>query len=261
MPDPVFISFIAMAAFLGAAIGSFLNVCIARLPAGESVVKPRSRCPACGETIRWFDNVPVLSWLLLRARCRACREPISWQYPAIELTTLAIWVGMAWTYGPSARGLVGAILFSILLAIAVTDALHYLIPDPLSVGGLAAGIATSFFPGYPTPLDSIKGAALGFALLYSVGWLGERAFKKPAMGGGDMKMMAMVGAFLGPWAALMTIFLGALTGSIIFGPISLKTGKLVPFGVFLALGAALTFLFGDFLIGWYMGFIDIGPTI
>lgn len=258
MPDP---AFIATAAFLGAVVGSFLNVCIARLPAGESVVAPRSRCPACGETIRWFDNVPVLSWVLLRARCRYCRESISWQYPAIELATLAIWVGMALLYGPTTRGLVGAILFSILLAIAVTDALHYLIPDPLSIGGLAAGLTVSFFPGPLTPLVSISGAALGFAVLFSVGWLGERAFKKPAMGGGDMKMMAMVGAFLGPLGGLMTIFLGALAGSVIFGPISLKTGKLVPFGVFLALGAAVTFLFGDFLIGWYAGFIGGGPAV
>ncbi len=255
MSDPVFV---AWAAFLGAAIGSFLNVCIARLPAGESVVKPRSRCPACGEPIRWSDNVPVLSWIALRARCRHCRARISWQYPAIELATLAIWVGMALAYGPTPRGLVGAILFSFLLAIAVTDAKHYLIPDPLSIGGLAAGLAASFFPGPPTPLVSMIGAALGFFVLFAVGWLGERAFKKPAMGGGDMKMMAMVGAFLGPLGALMTIFLGALTGSIIFGPISLKTGKLVPFGVFLALGAAVTFLFGDPLVVWYTGFLTPG---
>ncbi len=252
--------FVGWAAFLGASVGSFLNVCISRLPAGESVVKPRSRCPACGEMIRWYDNVPILSWLLLRARCRACREPISWQYPAVELATLVIWVGMAWHYGPTARGLVGAILFTILLAIAMTDALHYLIPDQLSVGGLAAGFAASFFPGDPTPLISLAGAALGFFLLFAVGWLGERAFKKPAMGGGDMKMMAMVGAFLGPVGALMTIFLGALAGSVIFGPISFKTGKLVPFGVFLALGAAVTFLFGDFLVGWYSGYIGLTPT-
>ena len=253
MVDPVFLIW---AAFLGAAIGSFLNVCIARLPAGESVVKPRSRCPACGESIGWFDNIPILSFLLLRARCRHCREPISWQYPAVEASTLTIWVGMAVAYGPTPRGLVGAIFFSILLAIALTDAKHYLIPDPLSIGGLAAGLAASFMPGPPTPLTALFGAALGFVILFGVGWLGERAFKKPAMGGGDMKMMAMVGAFLGPLGAVMTIFLGALTGSLIFGPISLKTGKLVPFGVFLALGAAVTFLFGDYLVGWYAGFLS-----
>lgn len=248
--------FLVWAGFLGAAVGSFLNVCIARLPAGEGVATPRSRCPACGEPIRWFDNIPILSFLLLKRSCRSCREPISWQYPAVEAVTLVTWVGMAVLYGPTPRGLVGAILFSILLAIAITDAKHYLIPDPLSVGGLAAGLAASFLPGPPTPVFAVIGAALGFVILFGVGWLGERAFKKPAMGGGDMKMMAMVGAFLGPLGAMMTIFLGALTGSLIFGPISLKTGKLVPFGVFLALGAAVTFLFGEPLIDWYAGFLS-----
>lgn len=250
MGDPIFI---VWAAFLGAAIGSFLNVCIARLPLGESVVRPRSRCPACGHSIAWYDNIPIVSWLVLRARCRHCRVRISWHYPAIEVATTAIWIAMAALYGPTPQGLVGAILFSLLLAIALTDARHYIIPDPLSVGGLAAGLAVSFFPGPPTPLMSLIGAVLGFSILFGVGWLGERAFKKPAMGGGDMKMMAMVGAFLGPLGAMLTIFLGALAGSVIFGPISLKTGKLVPFGVFLAVGAAVTFLFGDPLIDWYVG--------
>jgi len=254
--DPIFL---AWAALLGLAIGSFLNVCISRLPDGESVVRPRSRCPACGEPIGWRDNIPVVSFLLLRGKCRHCGARISWQYPAVELASLASWVGMAALYGPTPRGLVGAILFSILLAIALTDAQRYLIPDPLSIGGLAAGLAASFFPGPPTPLMSLAGAALGFSVLFAVGWLGERAFKKPAMGGGDMKMMAMVGAFLGPLGAMLTIFLGAFAGSVIFGPISLKTGKLVPFGVFLALGAACTFLFGDALIQWYTGWIAPVP--
>lgn len=252
MSDPLFL---AWAVFLGAAIGSFLNVCITRLPEGDSVVSPRSRCPQCGETVRWYDNVPLVSYVLLRGRCRHCRSRISWLYPAVELSTITIWVGMAVAFGPTTHGLVGAIFFSLLLAIALTDARYYLIPDVLSIGGLAAGLALSFFPGPPTPLMSLGGAALGFALLFLVGWLGEWAFKKPAMGGGDMKMMAMVGTFLGPVGAMLTIFLGALAGSIIFGPISLKTGKLVPFGVFLALGAAVAFLFGELLIDWYAGFL------
>lgn len=258
MTDPIFL---AWAAFLGAAIGSFLNVCIARLPVGESVVKPRSRCPKCSEPVRWHDNIPIVSWFVLRGKCRFCKEPISWQYPTVEAATLAIWIGMAVVYGPTPHGLVGAILLTILLAIALTDAQHYIIPDQLSLGGLAAGLAVSFFPGAPTPLTALAGAALGFTVLFVVGWAGEAAFKKPAMGGGDMKMMAMVGAFLGPLGAMLTIFLGALAGSVIFGPISLKTGKLVPFGVFLALGAAVTFLFGDWLIEWYTGFLGASSTL
>ncbi len=247
---------IVCAALLGAAAGSFLNVCITRMPAGDSVVLPRSRCPACGAGIRWFDNIPIVSWTLLRARCRDCGEPISWRYPAVELATVAIWAGMVWMYGTTAGALAGAILFTLLLGIAVTDARHYVIPDPLSLGGLAAGLAASLFPGSAGPLNALAGAALGFGALFVVGRCGERVLRKPALGGGDMKMMAMVGAFLGPAGALLTIFLGALAGSIIFGPTSLRTGRPVPFGTFLALGAAASFLFGDTMFDWYLGLAD-----
>lgn len=249
VPGPLFVVY---AGVLGAAVGSFLNVCIARLPEGESVVSPRSRCPRCSASIAWYDNVPVVSWLVLRGRCRHCGEPISPVYPAVELAAISIWAGVAYLYGPTWEGLVGAVLLSLLLAIAVVDARHYLIPDPLSLGGLAGGLALSLLPGEPEPLASAAGAAAGFAVLWVVGWAGEKAFRKPAMGGGDMKMMAMVGAFLGPVGALLTIFLGAAAGSLVFGPISLKTGKLVPFGVFLALGGAVTFFAGDALVGWYL---------
>ncbi|MCL7982037.1 MAG: prepilin peptidase, partial [marine benthic group bacterium] len=126
--------FLLYAGVLGLAVGSFLNVCIGRLPKGESLIRPRSRCPRCGEPIAWYDNVPVVSWLALRGRCRACREPISWTYPALELSTAAIWVGLAALYGPTWHALQGAILFSLLLAIALIDARHYLIPDALSLG-------------------------------------------------------------------------------------------------------------------------------
>ena len=242
---------IAYAGVLGAAVGSFLNVCISRLPAGESLIHPRSRCPDCGTPIAWHDNIPLLGWLLLRARCRTCRKPISFQYPLVELVTMLIWAGLAWYLGPGWRALQGAILFSLLLAIGLIDARHYMIPDALSLGGVGAGLALSLLPGTPTPVSALAGAALGFLVLFAVGFLGEMAFKKPAMGGGDMKMMAMVGAFVGPAGALLTIFLGALAGTLIFGPISLKTKKLVPFGVFLAVGAAAAFLFGGSLVDWY----------
>ncbi len=251
--DTVDLVFVGWAALLGAVIGSFLNVCVARLPQGQSVVRPGSHCPTCGIPIRWYDNIPLLSWLLLRGRCRACGETISWQYPAVELGTAVVWGGMALVYGPTPDGLRGAVLFSLLLAIALTDARHYLIPDPLSIGGLAAGLALSLLPGSPTFWMALAGAAGGFLVLFGVGVAGEWIFRKPAMGGGDMKMMAMIGAFLGPVGAMLTIFLGALTGSVIFGPVSLKTGKLVPFGVFLALGAAVTFVVGDAVMDWYLG--------
>ena len=247
--------FYGTAGLLGAAIGSFMNVCVHRLPHGESVVRPRSHCPSCGTDIAARDNIPILSWLLLRGRCRGCGERISLRYPLVELVSIVIWVGMALAYGPTLHALSGAVFFTLLLAIALTDARHYVIPDELSIGGLASGLAlavvTELTTGMPTIVSSVVGAALGFLLLLGVGLVGDWVFKKPAMGGGDMKMMAMIGAYLGPLGAILTIFLGALAGSLIFGPISLKTGKMVPFGVFLALGAAVTFLLGDALIDWY----------
>jgi len=249
--------FYVTAGLLGAAIGSFMNVCVHRLPHGESVVRPRSHCPSCGSDIPARDNIPILSWLLLRGRCRGCGERISLRYPLVELVSIGIWVGMALAYGPTLHALSGAVFFTLLLAIAITDARHYVIPDELSIGGLASGLAlavvTELTTGMPTIVSSVVGAALGFLLLLGVGLVGDWVFKKPAMGGGDMKMMAMIGAYLGPLGAILTIFLGALAGSLIFGPISLKTGKMVPFVVFLALGAAATFLLGDALIDWYRG--------
>lgn len=251
MLPTVKIVFLVYAGVLGASVGSFLNVCLARLPAGESLVRPRSKCPACGASIAWYDNIPLLSWLLLRGRCRQCRQTISVLYPAVELVTAAIWVGMALHYGPTWQALQGSVLFSLLLTISIIDARHYLIPDAISLGGLGAGLALSLLPGPPSLLTSVLGAALGFGVLLIVGLLGEWVFKKPAMGGGDIKMMAMVGAFLGPAGAMLTIFLGALAGTLVFAPISLKTKKEVPFGVFLGLGAAIAFLFGDWLVEWY----------
>lgn len=242
---------IAYAALIGAAVGSFLNVCIYRLPEGESVVRPRSRCPECDMAIGWRDNVPVVSWLLLRGKCRGCGTGISIQYPLVELLTLAIWLAAAFRYGFSWQALSAAIFFTLLLGIALTDARTYIIPDEFTLGGLVMGLALAFAPAGLTFLESLGGAALGFGLLWGAAALGEWWLKKPAMGGGDIKMMAMVGAFLGPLGALLTIFLGALIGTIVFLPISIRTGKLVPFGIFLALGAAVTEVWGGALIEWY----------
>jgi leader peptidase (prepilin peptidase)/N-methyltransferase len=251
MPHTVRIVFLIYAGVLGASVGSFMNVCVTRLPKGESLLRPRSRCPECSGQIAWYDNVPLLSWILLRGKCRQCRTSISFQYPAVELVTAAIWIGMALIYGPTWRALQGSILFSLLLTISLIDARHYLIPDALSIGGLGAGLALSLLPGPPSFLTSVIGAALGFGVLLFVGLLGEWVFKKPAMGGGDIKMMAMVGAFLGPAGAMLTIFIGALAGTLVFAPLSLKTKREVPFGVFLGLGAAIAFLFGQSLVAWY----------
>jgi leader peptidase (prepilin peptidase) / N-methyltransferase len=243
---------VGIAALLGAVVGSFLNVCILRWPAEQSVVRPPSRCPRCGAGLRPWDNIPVVSWIMLRARCRKCGEPISAMYPLVELATAVIWAGMVWQHGLSLEAASGAVFFTILLGIAMTDARTYLIPDEFSLGGLVIGLLFSVPDGLPGLGQAVLGAAVGFGVLWAVGTLGTWLFKKDAMGGGDIKMMAMVGAFLGWQGVLLTIFLGALLGTLIFVPITLvKRDKLVPFGIFLSLGAAATYLAGPALIAWY----------
>ena len=250
MIDPWIVSVVAGA--FGLTIGSFLNVCTLRWPQDESVVFPGSHCPSCGVDIHWYDNVPVLSYFLLGGRCRACKERISIQYPLVELATGLVWAGVFAYGGLSGEAFRGAVFLTILFGISLSDARFYIIPDQFSLGGLVLGGVLAFLPGGLTPLQALLGAVGGFALLRGVPVAGKWMFKKDAMGGGDVKMMAMVGAFLGMSGVLLTIFLGALLGSVIFGPISFKTGKLVPFGIFLAAGAAVAFGWGEAIIGWYL---------
>ncbi len=240
------------AGLIGAAVGSFLNVCVHRWPLDLSVITPRSRCPGCEEEIAWYHNIPVLGWLVLRGRCSSCDQRISVQYPAVELATALLWAASAAFVGFDLDGLRAAVFLTILLGIALTDARHYIIPDQFSLGGLVLGLAFAAMPGGFAFTSALLGAAVGFGLLWLVAVVGEWVFKQPAMGGGDVKMMAMIGSFLGAPGVLLTLFLGALFGSVIFGPITLKTGKLVPFGIFLALGAAITFVWGDALVALYV---------
>jgi leader peptidase (prepilin peptidase)/N-methyltransferase len=256
---------VAVAGVLGAMVGSFLNVCILRWPRDQSVVRPRSRCPGCDAPIAWYDNIPVLSWLLLRGRCRRCGLPISLQYPLVELGTALIWAYMAARYAPEIRALSGAVFFTMLLGIAMTDARDYLIPDQFSLGGLGLGLLFSLPGGFDGIAAALAGAATGFAVLWAVGAIGTRLFKEDAMGGGDIKMMAMVGAFVGWQGVLLTIFLGAVIGTVIGVPLSVllrhrlqrsESGKVhLPFGVFLAIGAAISFLAGPAVIAWYRDFV------
>jgi len=245
-------------ALFGAVIGSFLNVCIVRLPAEQSVVSPPSRCPKCGKPVEWRDNIPVLSWLLLRGKCRGCREPISILYPIIELATALLWAGMAWHYGLSLDALRGALFGTLLLGIALTDAREYIIPNEFTYGGLAIGLILSAASGLDSVVAALIGAVVGFAILWLVGVAGRWAFKEEAMGGGDIKMMAMVGTFVGWQGVLLTIFLGALAGTAIFLPLTLiGRKKLVPFGVFLAIGAAVTYVIGPSIIEWYRRYLGV----
>jgi leader peptidase (prepilin peptidase) / N-methyltransferase len=246
---------IAFATLLGSLIGSFLNVCILRWGAEpkESILHPsRSQCPRCGKRLTWYENIPVLSWLLLRARCSGCGEPISLMYPLIEMATAALWGYMAWRHGLTLEALRGAVFGTILLGIAMTDARQYIIPDEFTWGGLTLGLLFSLSAGLSGLGAALLGAAVGFGLLWLVGTVGTWVFKEDAMGGGDIKMMAMVGAFLGWTGVLLTIFLGALAGSLVFLPLLLiGRKKLVPFGIFLSIGAATAYEFGPAIIGWY----------
>lgn len=240
-----------LAGLVGLNLGSFLNVCTLRWPVDESVVRPPSHCPGCGSSIRWFDNLPVVSYLLLRGRCRSCRMSISPQYPMVELATGLIWAGAFFQHGLTVEAFRGATFLTILLGIAVTDARFYIIPDQFSLGGGILGLVLAPFPGGLSLLEALLGAAVGFGVLWLVARFGTWLFKKDAMGGGDLKMMGMVGAFLGVPGVLLTLFLGALLGSVIFGPIAWKTGKLVPFGIFLAVGASVAYGWGEGLMAWY----------
>jgi len=250
---------VALAALLGLILGSFLNVCILRWGAEpkESVVRPPSRCPRCGVGLRPWDNIPVVSWLLLRGKCRNCALPISPMYPLVEIATAVIWGGMVWRHGATLEALTGAVFFTILLGIALTDFRAYIIPDEFSLGGLVIGLALALAGGLASLGWAVAGAVVGFALLWVVGALGTWAFKKDAMGGGDVKMMAMVGAFVGWKGVLLTVFLGALLGTLVFVPITmvLKKDKLVPFGIFLAVGAVATWVMGGAVLAWYSGYL------
>jgi len=248
-----------IAGLFGAVVGSFLNVCIVRLPSDQSVVSPRSRCPKCDRPIEWRDNIPIVSWLLLGGKCRGCREPISMLYPLVELAVTLLWAGMAWHYGLSLEALSGALFGTLLLGIAMTDAMKYIIPNEFTWGGLIIGLVLAAAGGLDVFIQAAIGAAVGFGLLWLVGVVGTWAFKEEAMGGGDVKMMAMVGSFLGWQGVLLTIFLGALAGTAIFLPLTLMgRKKQVPFGVFLAFGAAITYVVGPSLIAWYQRYLGVG---
>ena len=274
---------VALYAFVvGAAVGSFLNVCVARGPRDLSIVRPGSRCPFCGHQLSWYENIPLVSWLALRARCRCCDEPISIQYPLVELAVALGWMLAFMHFGLSLTALRLAIVFTILLGIALTDAKHYLIPDGFTVFGLFFVIATAVvaeFTGdhgpFAGPYDALIGACAGAGVIAIVGWLGEAALKREAMGMGDVTLMAFAGAALGPTRAIVTVFLGAFLGAVTFLAVVYPIARmrqatyreqtelalggapfeapLVPFGVFLAPAALITLLWGDRLLARILG--------
>ncbi|MEJ2215661.1 MAG: prepilin peptidase [Gemmatimonadota bacterium] len=246
---------------VGAAVGSFLNVCIYRWPEGLSVVRPRSRCPACEAAIAWYDNIPIVSWLVLRGRCRHCGARISVQYPLVELVTALLWLAMALRSGPSLEAIRGGVFLSLLLGIAILDARHRIIPDQLSLLGAVAGLGLALVPGGISFLTALIGAAVAYGFMWIVKLGGEAAFRKPALGVGDIHMMAMVGAFVGLSGAILTIMLGSVFGLVIGVPLMSLKGRLrvlgtyLPLGTFLAMGGAVAYVWGHALIAWYLSLV------
>ncbi len=254
----VHIAFPAIAFILGAVIGSFLNVVIYRIPAGESIVSPGSRCPQCGTAIRWYQNIPVLSWAVLRGRCASCGISISVRYPFVEALTGALFVLVFLAFGLQGATVVYWVFVAALVAITFIDLDHQIIPDVISLPGIPAGFAASFFVPWLSWSDSLIGIVLGGGSLYLVAAGYEILTKKEGMGGGDIKLLAMIGAFLGWQAVLPVIFLSSLIGSLIGVPLMLikkADGRLaIPFGPFLALGAVIYLLWGRQIVSWYFSF-------
>jgi leader peptidase (prepilin peptidase)/N-methyltransferase len=286
MPDlsliPAVFGYVAAGVF-GACIGSFLNVVIHRLPLEKSIVFPNSRCPSCGAVIAFYDNIPVLSWMLLGAKCRGCKERISFRYPAVELLTALLFVAVAMHDRMSVALPFDLVFVSALVALIFIDAEHMILPNVITYPGIVFAVvariaipllsgsahfddvpslANGAFVGLPIWVTSLAGAAIGALLgggsLWLMGWTWEKLRGVEAMGLGDVKMMFMVGAYLGWRLTILTIFVGVLTGSII-GIVLMARQRdrnmqmLLPFGIFLGLGAIFSLLFGVHLVEWYAG--------
>jgi leader peptidase (prepilin peptidase)/N-methyltransferase len=239
----------------GLIIGSFCNVVIYRLPQGKSVVAPGSQCRSCGNSIRPWDNIPLLSYFLLNGRCRFCREFIAARYPAVEFISGMLFVLLWMKLGFSLPFVSYALLTSALLTVALIDFDHKIIPNIITLPGIAVGLSLSIWVLPVAPLASLLGLLVGSTLFYLIALV-----SKGGMGGGDIKLIAMIGAFLGWQGALFTIFSGALLGSLV-GMVLILLGKKgrkdkVPFGPFLSCGAILFILSGDNLIHWYLNLLS-----
>lgn len=252
----------------GLVFGSFFNVLIWRLPRNESIVLPASHCPDCDRPIRPWENIPVLSYLLLRGKCAGCKVRISPVYPLVELLTagaaLFLWFALGFPHALVAPDRFHAVhlfiqcfVMLLLIPITIIDLRHYIIPDQLTITFLIVALAASFMPGDTTPFKSILGILAGGGSLYAIGWLGKIIFRKgEAMGGGDIKLLAMFGALWGPKIALLTIFFGSLYGTL-GAVVLLSLGRLnndhrIPFGPYLSLGVWTAVLWGDYLVDGYM---------
>jgi leader peptidase (prepilin peptidase)/N-methyltransferase len=240
----------------GVCVGSFLNVCIHRIPVGQSIVTPRSFCPYCGVSLKWFDNIPLISFIVLKGKCRRCSHKISVKYPLVELATALAGLLLYKWFELTPQFFVYWVFVMLLLVVSVIDIEKQIIPDIISLGGIVAGLtgftvfrlegAANFFGAF---LFSLSGASIGFLLMLALALAGQYIFKKEAMGGGDIKLVAMIGAFLGWKKVLLTFFIAPFLGS--FTGLYLKIRykrEIVPYGPYLALGALISLLYGDAII-------------
>ncbi|WP_373044957.1 prepilin peptidase [Vulgatibacter sp.] len=285
MLDALPIWYALVVAFLfGTLVGSFLNVVIARVPTGMSVVKPRSRCPGCERPIAGYDNVPIVSWLLLRGQCRRCGIRISPRYPFVELAVGLLAVAAVRQFGPSWWAVAAFGFLAVLVALTYIDLDHWLLPRSITIPFIAIGLGVSLIPGAPGIASSAMGAAAGFAAFVVLGFLAEKILKKEALGGGDVWLLAMIGAWLGVESLLPVVLLASLQGAVIGGFLLIAARRrqqatamappkptgdadlddwvppegAVPFGPFLALGAAEYLFFGERLVDWYLGLLAGG---
>ena len=251
----------AIALLFGLVVGSFANVCIHRLPREGSVVFPPSRCPSCGALIRPRDNVPVLSWLLLRGRCRSCRAPISPRYPAVEAANGLLWLGLVAVHGPRLQTLVSLALVTALLVLALIDLEHRILPDVITLPGVSAGLLATFLPGSPLrPLEAGAAALGGYLAFGLVAKAYERLRGIEGLGRGDWKMAAMLGAFLGWQKMLLTVFLASLLGTLVGLGFMLFRGRdgrfALPLGTFLGASGILVVFAGEAVVAWYRSFFE-----
>jgi len=254
---PLFINIYVL--LVGMCIGSFLNVCIHRLPKGISIIRPPSACPVCGAGIKWYDNIPVISYLVLRGRCRGCKTSISIRYPMVELLT-GLFAWASWIhFGPGLSALIYFLFIAALLVITFIDLDHRIIPDKISLPGIPVGFAASFALSSMDWLNSLYGIAVGGGSLLLIAWGYHLITGKDGMGGGDIKLLAMIGAFIGWKGVLFTIMASSFFGTVVGITMMLRAGKgmkmALPYGPFLAIGAILYLFWGPQVIDWYFNML------
>lgn len=246
-----------MVFFTACCLGSFYNVLIHRLPEHESIVHPGSHCPRCGHPIAFYDNVPILSYLALRGRCRHCGASISVRYPLVEALTGVLALFLFRRYGLTPQFAIEFVLVSLLVVITFIDLDRYLIPDQLSLPGIVIGFACSFFTPRLNWIDSLLGILIGGGVFYLIAWLYQVIRHQDGLGGGDIKLLGMIGAFVGVPGVVFTILVASVVGTAVGVAAMVRSRKglmtMIPFGPFLALGAVCYLFWGESLMRWYFG--------